>query len=118
MFRLTTVIGAVLALAGPAGAESRQFGGVIYPTLPGWGAPVVGPGFTMAVDLSDGRCPSCRIMIAPAVPASGDLAAWLDRQRFAFVDQDQRGGWRAVDLLDQTQATIADTFPRRRLRPL
>ena len=84
-------------LAGPALADLRQFGGVIYPVPPDWGEPRGGDHASIWSDLPDDRCEYCRILIGADAPASGPIARWLDRNRTAFLDEDDREGFEVVE---------------------
>ena len=96
-----------LALLAPtlAHAELRQFGGVIYPVPPGWSpsSPGNDPAqATLSSDLPDDRCDYCRILVGPGAPASGSLTAWLDRNRLAFVDEDDRADFSVIQPVQPT----------------
>ena len=88
-----TALAAALMAVAPASAELRQYGNVIFPTVPGWSNPG-GDGYvSMASDLPDERCEYCKIMVGPGAAARGSLTSWLNSNRFAFVDEDEREGF-------------------------
>ena len=92
--------------ARPASAELRQFGNVIFPTIPGWSDPGGDGHVAMISDLPDDRCEFCRIMIGPGEKAQGRLTSWLTRNRFAFIDEDDREGF---DVLQPAEASTLGT---------
>ena len=88
--------------ATPASAELRQFGNVIFPTVPGWSDPGGDGHVSMSSDLPDDRCEFCRIMVGPGETARGSLTSWLTRNRYAFIDEDDREGF---DILQPAEAS-------------
>ena len=88
--------------ATPASAELRQFGNVICPTVPGWSDPGGDGHVSMSSDLPDDRCEFCRIMVGPGETARGSLTSWLTRNRYAFIDEDDREGF---DILQPAEAS-------------
>lgn len=88
--------------AAPASAELRQFGNVIFPTIPGWSDPVGEGHVAMMSDLPDDRCEFCQIMVGPGAPALGSLTGWLYRHRLAFVDEEDREDF---DILQPVEAS-------------
>ena len=87
---------AVVLAAGPAAAEMRQFGGLIFPVPPQFDDPVGSDTSQRAMwsNLPDDRCEYCRILIGPEAKASGPISRWLDQNREAFVDEDERGDFK------------------------
>ncbi|MCU0909382.1 MAG: hypothetical protein MUF73_18590, partial [Rhodobacteraceae bacterium] len=84
---------ALALLAGPAAADTRQFGNLIFDVPQGWtlGAIRDRQQFLIPQDF-DGRCGSCRIQFAlghPRVPGQ-PLDAAIDALRTTFVDADDR----------------------------
>ena len=88
--------------AAPALAELRQFGNVIFPTVPGWSDPGGDGHVSMVSNLPDDRCEFCRIMVGPGETARGSLTSWLTRNRYAFIDEDDREGF---DILQPAEAS-------------
>lgn len=95
-----------LAIAGPASAELRQYGNVIYPLPPGWSGPGDGDdGYaTLWSELPDERCEYCRIMMGRGAPARGSITDWLDGRRFDFIDEDERADFEVVQPAAVTSA--------------
>lgn len=92
--------------AAPARAELRQFGNIIYPTVPGWSNPG-GDGYAaMLSELPDDRCEFCRILVGPGGTARGSLTDWLTQNRFAFIDEDDREGF---DILTPAEPSTLGT---------
>lgn len=86
---------AVLATAAPLHAELRQFGNVIYPTIPGWSEPRYDDGHVRIwSDLPDDRCEFCRILIGRGGTKAGPLEAWLTRNAMTFIEEDEREDYR------------------------
>ena len=74
----------------------RQFGGLIFPVPPQFDDPVGTDPSQRAMwsNLPDDRCEYCRILIGPEAKASGSISRWLDQNREAFVDEDERGDFK------------------------
>ena len=93
-FSIALAVG--LTIAPPASAELRQFGNVIFPAVPGWSDPG-GDGYvSMVSELPDDRCEFCRIMVGPGAAARGSLTGWLNSNRLAFVDEDERAAFEVL----------------------
>lgn len=93
---LSLALAAGLAAGAPASAELRQFGNVIFPTVPGWSDPGGDGHVSMSSELPDDRCEFCRIMVGPGAEARGSLTSWLTRNRLVFVDVDDREGFETL----------------------
>lgn len=100
-----------LLAAGPAAAERRQFGNVVYDLPPDWSQGRYDEGAQVLFFEGDEEvCPYCSLHIGPGEPAQGDLAIWLRRQSLLFVDEDDRGAVEVVtdpDLVESGARTIA-----------
>ena len=73
-----------------------------WPTVPGWSDPGGDGHVAMRSELPDGRCEFCRIMVGPGETARGSLTSWLTRNRYAFIDEDDREGF---DILQPAEAS-------------
>ncbi len=100
------MLAVVMMTATAALAEMRQFGNVIFPTVPGWSDPGGDGHVAMRSELPDGRCEFCRIMVGPGEVARGSLTSWLIRNRLAFVDEDERKDFKVVQ---EAKATTLDS---------
>ena len=80
-----------LLLAGPALAETRQFGNVVYELPADWRVGAVRDGHQVILsDMPGDRCEFCYLYIGRGAPKNFEPEKFLKTQRFAFVDDEDR----------------------------
>lgn len=92
MKRLLGLVALVLALTGPAVAETRQFGNIIYSPPPDWRVSNPKDGIlTLFSELPNDLCEYCRIYLGAGRIGGGKITTFLKSQRKTFVDEDDHG---------------------------
>jgi hypothetical protein len=80
----------VLALAFPAGAETRQHGNLIFTLPPGWftGSRQEDGTLTLLSDLANDECDFCYIYISSGAAGAARPDTWVAANAARFVEQD------------------------------
>ncbi|WP_149587800.1 copper resistance protein NlpE [Tabrizicola flagellatus] len=92
---MRAALAALVLLASPLSAETRQHGNVILDLPQGWspGGTLDGGTLVLTSGLPEDSCPACRIYVTPGERAGGRVDDWIAGQvrRFLYRDEDPAG---------------------------
>ena len=104
--KMLPIVLLIMLVPGLAGAQQRQFGNTVYSLPPGWTTGRDDDGVLVILsELPNDRCEFCYLYLSASKPGSGDVVAYLNREKLRFVDEEDKAGATAVD--DPSEITVA-----------